>query len=84
MEIVPYCTKSGRMSRKLGVGEIPFHHQVMSGDIDDIQDHRYRMSRRTFFLTQVIKCTTGIMYMGFHGPGWLQVLGIPPRGDLPV
>ena len=38
MGIVSYCTKSGRMSRKLGIGEIPFHHQAMSGDIDDIQD----------------------------------------------
>ena len=36
MEIVSYYTKSGRMFRKLGIGEIPFHHQVMSGDIDDI------------------------------------------------
>ena len=49
MEIVSSCTKSGRMSRKLGIGEIPFDHQVMSGDIDEIQDHRYRMSRRTLF-----------------------------------
>ena len=32
------CTKSGRMSRKLGIGEI-FHHQIMSGNIDDSQDH---------------------------------------------
>ena len=37
------------VSGKLGIGEIPFHHQVMPGDID-IQDHRYRMSRRTFFI----------------------------------
>ena len=49
MEIASYCTKSGRMSRKLGIGEIYFHHQAMSGDIDYIQYHRYRMSRRTFF-----------------------------------
>ena len=27
----------------------PFYHQVMSDDIDDIQDPRYHMSRRTFF-----------------------------------
>ena len=53
IDIVSYCTKSGRMSRKLRIGEIPFRHQVMSGDIDDIQDHRHRMSRRTFFFTQV-------------------------------
>ena len=26
-----------------------FHHQVMSDDIDDIQDPRYYISRRTFF-----------------------------------
>ena len=39
MEIVSYCIKSGGMSRKLGIGEIPFH-QVMSGDSDDIQNHR--------------------------------------------
>ena len=26
-----------------------FHHQVMSDNIDDIQDPRYHMSRRTFF-----------------------------------
>ena len=49
MEIVSYCTKSGHMSRKLGIGKKPFHHQVMSGDIDHIQDPRYRMSRRTSF-----------------------------------
>ena len=37
----------------LGIWEIPSNHQVMSGDIDDIQDdRRYRMSRRTY-LTQV-------------------------------
>ena len=53
MEIVSNCTKSGRMSRKSGIGQIPFHHQVLSGDIDDIQHYRYRMSRRAFFLTQV-------------------------------
>ena len=52
MEIVYYCTKSGRMSRKLVSGKyLAFHHQVMSDDIDDIQDSRYHMSRRTFFST---------------------------------
>ena len=82
MEILSYCTKSCRMSRTLGFGEIPFHHRVeMSGDIDDIQNQIYRMSRRTFFQPR-LKCTTGIMYVCFHGPVWLYVLGIPPRGDL--
>ena len=33
VKIVSYCTKRGRMSRKLGIVEITFHHQVMSGDI---------------------------------------------------
>ena len=39
MDIVSYCTKSGRMSQ-VGVGEMPYHHQVMSDDIDDIQNPR--------------------------------------------
>ena len=81
MEIVSYCTKSGHMSRKLGIGEILFQHHVMSDDIDDIQDHRYRMSRRIFW---GLKCTTSITYVGLHGPGWLYVLGIAPRADLPL
>ena len=34
---------------EVGVGEIPVHHQVMSDDIDDIQDPRYHMSHRIFF-----------------------------------
>ena len=34
---------------KVGVGEIPFHHQIMSDDIGDVQDPRYHMSRRTYF-----------------------------------
>ena len=68
MEIASYCTRSGRMSRNLGVGQIPFHHQVMSGDIDSIQDHRYRMSRRIFFSTR-LKCASGTMHVGLHGPG---------------
>ena len=83
MEIASYCTRSGRMSRNLGVGQIPFHHQVMSGDIDSIQDHRYRMSRRIFFSTR-LKCASGTMHVGLHGPGWLYVLRIPPRRDLPL
>ena len=49
VETASSCTKRARMSRTLGVGEIDLHHQVMSGDIDNIQDHRYRMSCRTFF-----------------------------------
>ena len=41
---------------QVGVGEIPFHHHVMSDDIEDIQDPRYHMSRRTFFLTCTWVC----------------------------
>ena len=36
----------------------------MSGDIDDIQDHRYRMRRRTVFLTQAK------MYNGYYVSGF--------------
>ena len=72
MEIVSYCTKNGRMSRKL-VSGIHFHHQVMSDDNDDIQDPRYHMSRQIFLR---------VLYVGLHGPGWLYVLGMPPRGYL--
>ena len=82
IELVSFGAESGRMSRKLGVAEIPFHHQIMFGDIDDIQDHRYRMSRRTFFQPS-LKCTTGITYVALRAPGWLYVLGNPPRADLP-
>ena len=44
----------------------------MSDDNDDIQDPRYHMSRRTFFN----------LCVGLRGPGWLYVLGMPPRGYL--
>ena len=53
---------------------------VMSDDIDDIQDLRYHVRRRTFF-------NLLIMYyvcVGLHGPGWLYVLGMPPRADVPL
>ena len=49
MEIVFYCTKSSRMSRMLVVENTFPDHQVMSDDIDDIQDPRFHMSRRTCF-----------------------------------
>ena len=69
------------MSRKLGIGEIPFHHHI-AGDIDDVQDHRYRMSRRTF--SNPGKNVPGIMYADLRGAGWLYVLEILPQGDLPL
>ena len=49
MEIASYCTKKGSHVSQAGVGEIPFHHQVMSNDIDDNQEPKYHMNRRTFF-----------------------------------
>ena len=52
-EIVSYYTHASQV----GVGEIPSHHQVMSDDIDNIQDPRHYMSRRTFFLTYAWVCT---------------------------
>ena len=64
------------MSRKLvsqvGVGEIPFHHQVMSDDTYDIQDPIHHINRRTFVY----------LHAGLHWPGWLYVLGMCPRGYL--
>ena len=39
-----------------------FHHQVMSDNIDDIQDARYHMTRRTFFLK--FSCTWVCMGLG--------------------
>ena len=63
IEVVSYCTQNGRMSRKLGIGEIPFHHHI-AGDIDDVQDHRYRMSRRTF--SNPGKNVPGIMLSLIH------------------
>ena len=63
-----------------------FHHKVvsitkyvMSDDVDDIQHSRCHMTRRTFFNL--------LMYyvrVGLHGPGWLNVLGMPPRADVPL
>ena len=52
MEIVSYSTKRGRMSLKLGIGQIRLHRQIKSDEID-IQDHRYRMSLPEIILTQV-------------------------------
>ena len=64
MHILFYCTKSGRMSRKLGIGDIAFHRRVMSDNIDDIQDHRYRMSHRTYF-NPTLKCINRYYVRGF-------------------
>ena len=78
-----FFTKGSHMSRKLGIGETPFHDHVMSGDIDDIQDDIYHVSRRTL-LTQVkMNRRHYRMYVGLHGPSGVYVPGIPPRGDLP-
>ena len=64
-----------------GVGEnFSITKYVMSDDIDDMQDPRYHMRRRTFF-------NLLIMYyvrVGLHGPGWLYVLVMPPRADVPL
>ena len=53
---------------------------VMSDDIDDIQDPGYHMRRRTFFNL----LTMYYVRRGLRGPGWLYVLGMPPRADLPL
>ena len=56
------CTKRGRMSGMLVLGKngtrFPSPSYVMSDDIDDIQDPRYYMRRRTFFsLVRGFECT---------------------------
>ena len=49
-EDVSYCIKSGRMSGMLVSGKnFSITKQVLSDDIDDIQDPKYHMRRRTFF-----------------------------------
>ena len=48
MDIVSYCKTVVACLASWCRG-IPFHHQIMSDDIDDLQDPRYHMSRRAFF-----------------------------------
>ena len=52
----------------------------MPDGIDDIQDPRYHMRRRTFFNLSVMY----YLSVGLHGPGWLYVLGVLPRADVPL
>ena len=42
------CITSGRMSGMVW-GKNRFHHHVLSDDLDDIQNPKYHMRRRTFF-----------------------------------
>ena len=42
-EIVSFYEKWSHVSQ--GVAGIPFHHHVMSDDVDDIQDPRHHISR---------------------------------------
>ena len=51
---------------------------VMPDDIDDIQDPRHHMRRRTFFNLLIMD----YVRVGLHEPGWLYVLGMPPRADV--
>ena len=51
---------------------------VMPDDIDDIQDPRHHMRRRTFFNLLMMD----YVRVGLHEPGWLYVLGMPPRADV--
>ena len=53
---------------------------VMSDAIDDVQDPRYHMRLRNFFNLLITYCVR----VGLHGPGWLYVLGMPPRADVPL
>ena len=51
---------------------------VISDHIDDIQDPRYHMRCRTFLDLFIY-----YVRVGMHEPGWLYVLGVPPRAGLP-
>ena len=43
------CNINGRMSDMVSEKDLSITKYVMSDDIDDIQDPRYHMRRRTFF-----------------------------------
>ena len=72
MEIVSYFTKSGRVSRKLVSGKY-------------LSLTKYCLTTLTMFNILDITWVVGHvfnLYVGLHGPGWLYVLGMPPRGYL--
>ena len=52
LKVVAYLASCCRRNR---AGEIRFHHQVMSDDVDDIQSPRYRMGRRTFLNLYLVR-----------------------------
>ena len=62
IEIVPHCTKSGGMSRKLVSRK--YLSITKSADIDDIDDPRYHTAVGIFVN----------FYVGVHGPRYLLVL----------
>ena len=72
-------TVNGGMSDMVSGKRNSITKYVMSDDIDDIQDSRYRMRRRTFF-------NLLIMYYvrGFAWASMSYVLGRPPRADVPL
>ena len=62
------------MSRMLVLVEnVSITKQVLSDDIDDIQDPRYHIIAAGYYFN---------LYVGLQGPGWLYVLGMPPRADV--
>ena len=70
---------NGRMSDMLVSGKnFSIAKYVFSDDIDDIQDPRYHMRCRTFLDLFIY-----YVRVGMHEPGWLYVLGMPPRAGLP-
>ena len=53
----------------------------MSDGIYDVQDPRYDMRAVGLFFNLFIMYYVRV---GLHGPGWLNVLGMPPRADVPL
>ena len=72
MKTVLCCPKSGRMSRKLVSGKY-------------LSIYKWCLTTSTTFKILDITWAVGHtvnLHVGLHGPEWLYVLGMPPRGRL--
>ena len=62
-----------------GVGEKLFHHQVCKSD-----DMTFKIPEITGDVGLFKNLLMYYVRVGLHGPGWLYVLGMPPRADVPL
>ena len=62
-----------------GVGEKLFHHQVCKSD-----DMTFKIPEITGDVGLFKNLLMYYVRVGLHGPGWLYVLGMPPRADFPL